>query len=464
MVEPPIASIVIVNYNGKHFLPACLDSIAAQTLPKESFEVIVSDNGSIDGTLELLKNDYPWVRVIENGENLGFASGNNVAFKEARGKYIVALNNDTAPQPDWLENLVRSAESNPGAGIINGHSRLFYDQLVVQLISDSFIPATLDQRVLGIKVAGVETGAERGVIQYLEGFYGWEDYGGIRYRWSNGQAALGIPIPAGAGDWILTLKLSAPRPAEAPARVSLKVGHEILSEWQVAGDAFQEYSVVMPAATRSLGEPLVQNAGSILSKDGYGQDRGTYSNHSEMFFEIDHGQYPSGPVFTACGANILLRREMLDEIGGFDSRFFMYYEDTDLCWRARLSGWEVYYTQAAIIRHIHCGSSKEWSPFFMYHTTRNRLALLLKNGDSRQVFYNWGRFILGTARNTLGFLKAVLLGNPATQAIWSQLKIRYKVMLSLMIWLPVLVWQRIIIHQKRRVHPTEIAKWLTVFE
>ena len=70
----PYVSVIIVNYNGAHFLPACLNALKVQSYPKEYFEVIVSDNGSTDNSLELLRQNYPWVRRIENNENLGFST------------------------------------------------------------------------------------------------------------------------------------------------------------------------------------------------------------------------------------------------------------------------------------------------------------------------------------------------------------------------------------------------------
>ncbi len=379
-------------------------------------------------------------------------------------KYLVAVNNDTAPLPDWLEQLIKSAEENPRMGIINGHSRLFYDELLVMLESESFVPESLDTRQLGVMVSAVETDADRGTVQYLEGFYGWEEYGGLRYRWSNGSAMLGIPVPSGAGDWNSTLKLSAPRSNNLPVHTSLKMGDEVLGEWDIIGLHPQVCVVQMPAATRLLAEPLVQNAGSIMDQDGYGMDRGTYSKNNEMFFEIDRGQYCSEPIFTACGANILIRRTMLEEIGSFDDRFFMYYEDTDLSWRAWLSGWKVFYSNAAVIRHIHCGSSKEWSPLFIFHINRNRLAMLVKNGNSRQIFSNWGRYLYGTGRNTLGFLKAIIRRNPDYRAIWQNLSMRYRVIFSLIIWLPLLLWQRMKIYKRLSGDSEEIKKWLAVHE
>ena len=87
-------TIIIVNYNTANLLRQCLESIYRHTEDID-FEVIVSDNNSKDGSIELLKENFPQVRLIENKRNLGFGAANNVALKEATGKYILYLNSDT---------------------------------------------------------------------------------------------------------------------------------------------------------------------------------------------------------------------------------------------------------------------------------------------------------------------------------------------------------------------------------
>lgn len=87
-------SIIIVNYNTKQLLADCLNSIYEQT-KDISFEVIVSDNGSKDGSIEMLKANFPQVILIENNANLGFGAANNRGLSIARGKYIFYLNSDT---------------------------------------------------------------------------------------------------------------------------------------------------------------------------------------------------------------------------------------------------------------------------------------------------------------------------------------------------------------------------------
>ena len=74
---------------------------------------------------------------------------------------------------------------------------------------------------------------------------------------------------------------------------------------------------------------------------------------------------------------------MLDDVGFFDETFGMYYEDLDLAWRGRLRGWRFHYTPEAVVHHIHCGTSGEWSPFFLYHVERNRVFASIKNGPAR---------------------------------------------------------------------------------
>jgi len=122
-------SIIIVNWNGLVHLPVCLDSLAAQTF--RDFEVILVDNGSADGSVALVQQGYPWVRLVPLKENTGFATGNNVGFEHARGEYIVALNNDTRVEPDWLEILVRVADSHPQAGMVGCRICSFTDPDII---------------------------------------------------------------------------------------------------------------------------------------------------------------------------------------------------------------------------------------------------------------------------------------------------------------------------------------------
>jgi len=111
----PLVSVVIVNWNGRNLLEECLDSLLAQRF--QDFEVILVDNGSQDGSADLVKERYPGVRLVSLTENRGFAGGNNAGIRIATGAYVALLNNDTRTDPGWLEALVRAAEADPGAGM-----------------------------------------------------------------------------------------------------------------------------------------------------------------------------------------------------------------------------------------------------------------------------------------------------------------------------------------------------------
>lgn len=108
---PPHVSILIITYNSNDLAPRCFACVEAQTLT--NFEVIVVDNASPDGPPSLPRD--PRFRLIPSLTNLGFAGGNNLAAKHARGKWLAALNPDAFAEPDWLEQLVTAAERTPGA-------------------------------------------------------------------------------------------------------------------------------------------------------------------------------------------------------------------------------------------------------------------------------------------------------------------------------------------------------------
>jgi GT2 family glycosyltransferase len=246
MGEAPFTSVIVVNYNGRHFLADCLGGLERQTLPRHRFEIILIDNASADGSAEYVRADFPGVRVVEASRNLGFTGANNLGFRVARGRYVVLLNNDARPEPGWLAALLGAADG--------------------------------------------------------------ERMGGVTSR---------------------VLFRNEPR--------------------------------------------VVNSTGLVPYRDGRAGDR--------------HLRQPDGPatrlpgeVFGGTGASLLLTRELLDDVGGFDSALFMYYEDVDLAWRARLRGWRFVYAPESVVYHVCGGSAGPASPLSLRHIERNRTFVCLRNG------------------------------------------------------------------------------------
>lgn len=103
-------SIIIVNWNGLHHLKKCLPTLIKINYP--NYEIVVVDNYSNDGSLEYINKNYPKCRVIQNKRNLGFAGGNNVGYKKAKGGYILFLNNDTYVTKTFVTEMVNVLESD----------------------------------------------------------------------------------------------------------------------------------------------------------------------------------------------------------------------------------------------------------------------------------------------------------------------------------------------------------------
>ncbi|WP_155949537.1 glycosyltransferase family 2 protein [Prevotella sp. MA2016] len=108
-------SVVIVSYNVRSFLTACLDSVQRALEGIES-EVFVVDNHSSDDSVEAIARDYTWVHLINNKDNLGFSKANNIAIRESKGEYILLLNPDTIVAPETLQGVLQFMDKHPEAG------------------------------------------------------------------------------------------------------------------------------------------------------------------------------------------------------------------------------------------------------------------------------------------------------------------------------------------------------------
>jgi len=122
-------SVVIVAWNAQHYVDLCLASLA-DAPPRRSMEVLVVDNASADGTVEMVESKYPWVKLIKSSENLGFSKGNNVAIRQCQGRYVALVNPDVIVFPGCLDTLADYLDQNPKVG--NVGPRVFNPDMTQQ--------------------------------------------------------------------------------------------------------------------------------------------------------------------------------------------------------------------------------------------------------------------------------------------------------------------------------------------
>ncbi|MDT8304025.1 MAG: glycosyltransferase family 2 protein [Sedimentisphaerales bacterium] len=113
----PLVSVVSINYNTPGVTAEMIESFRKVTYP--NIELIIVDNASTQGNVDELKAKYPEIKLFKSNVNLGFAGGNNLGIRQANGKYILLLNNDTEVEPGFLEPLVDTLERNPQIGAVS---------------------------------------------------------------------------------------------------------------------------------------------------------------------------------------------------------------------------------------------------------------------------------------------------------------------------------------------------------
>lgn len=131
-------TILIVNWNGKALLTECLDSVFSQTY--DNFHVVLVDNGSVDGSVDLVSCNYPQVKIISLTENHGFAGGNNQGLPYCTGEFLALVNNDVVLSPDWLDKIILPMDADPAVGLCS--SKIFIKgTLRLDAIGDQFTTA-----------------------------------------------------------------------------------------------------------------------------------------------------------------------------------------------------------------------------------------------------------------------------------------------------------------------------------
>jgi GT2 family glycosyltransferase len=258
-----LLSVVLVNWNSRDELRACLESLQHQTYL--DFEVIVVDNGSTDGSTDMVAAEYPQFILLRESENLGFAEACNRGIQRSTGDWAAMLNNDAVADRDWARELVRA-----------------------------------------IPLAHADCGMLQSLMLYQE----------------------------------------------------------------------------QPG--------IINSTGIELAFSGGGRDRSEGRS-----YELTAPQCPE-EIFCPTAGAAAYRRTMLEAIrlptGYFDRSHFMYYEDMDLGWRARLAGWSAFYVPSSIVHHRWHGSTKRRSRGWLLSlATVNRLRTLVKNASLPFLFLSTPR-------------------------------------------------------------------------
>lgn len=450
--SPPLATIVIVNWNGAHLLPACLDAIAKQDAPFP-FETHVVDNASTDSSRQLLAERYPWVRIVPSADNLGFAGGNNLALRQVTTPYAVLVNNDAIPEPDWLASLLAPFDAPGGArlGAVTGKVVFLPRFVRLRLSTPTFSPGPHDPRELGVRVTSVTVDGREALREILweKLTFGAEGPPSAPFFWTRGEGELCVPVPEGG-----PVTLSFTWAAEDAKQVMIGWDGPVGSGdgRQVTLPVSAEPSTVTLTVDADVPRfDVVNNVGGIVLTDGYGADRG--------YQQIDAGQFDNPEdVFAACGNGMAMRTELGRSLGWFDDDFFLYYEDTDLSWRIRARGYQIRYVPEAVLRHIHSASSVEWSPLFVFHTDRNRLLMLTKDATARLALAEVGRYPLTTASITVRTMRQAWRSRrrPAVRPTL----LRLRVMGSYLRLLPIMLRRRREIGRSAAERRGSLQSWL----
>ncbi len=383
-------AIVILNYNGLKYLDNLFNSLKKQSLKIfNDFDVYFSDNCSYDESLDFVRIFYPKVNIYKNNKNLWFAGGNNIVFRDIYKKYeyVVMLNNDVYVDSKWLEELVKVADSDKSIGVVGSKLLFFYPYLRVNLKS-TLIDSNLvnDSRKLSFKINYIQANYNTyDKIIYRSGYYPKEYEDGDAFMWLGDNPVIDIPFKKKKNNFLhLSLKGNEYIKKQ---KVSVFIGQDHVSDIVLNPNNFKDFRIKLSEDTILKNSFwIINNAGSNYNElNGVGEDIGFKMPDAPVYNKTKQ-------VKSVCGASMLIRSKVFDDIGFLDDYFNMYYEDTDFCWRVNSTRkWKIFYAPKSVVRHIHTGSSKEWSPLFIFYVERNRLLMLCKNAP---ISVSWNNLII----------------------------------------------------------------------
>lgn len=324
-----MVDVVIVNWNGRRWLPECLRALKRSTIP---VRIIVVDCASEDGSVRYVREAHPDVELVVCPENLGYAGGANAGLARSTAPFVMVMNPDVIVAPDHLAVLKERFESDPKIGAAQGK--------LYRITPERFAVDVLDSA------------------------------------------------------------------------------------------------------------NILDSAGHVIRRDRMVVDRGQGERDGPEFSQ-------ESSVFSACGAALFLRRTMLEDVAPdgdyFDPSFFAYKEDIDLCWRARILGWDVRYIPEAVAWHVRGWAGEKISARAKLalaarrHSWKNHYLLLIKNDR------------IGDLVRALPFVLAWELARHAYVLVREPRV--YGAFLDLVRLLPDAIRRRRELFRRRRTHPAEIRRW-----
>jgi hypothetical protein len=399
--------VVVVDHDGGPLTVRCLASVFEHRPPGVDLDVVLVDNASRHPVTAEVESRWPQVRVVRSDVNLGFAGGADLGIGDvAEVDHVALLNNDAYVTEGWLEPLVEALGVDARAGA--ACPKILFAPRFAELRLEMSPPSHRrgDRRQLGVRLGGVEVELGAGAVRLVDGFWGPEPHGRGWAQWTAPTATLFVPVDDG-GRARVRLQLDAPRPVTVTCR---------------AGSRVTELAVDRPATWHAVevdGETfdVVNNVGNVLLADGYGADRG-YEQRDAGQFDVPE------EVFAWCGGAVLLRGSYLADVGGFDRRLFLYYEDLELAWRGRRRGWRYCFVPTSVVRHDHAATAITGSALAEHHKERNRLLVLARHGRPGALLRAAGRYLLATASYAWrDGVVTVLNGEPVRPTIaWRRLR------------------------------------------
>jgi GT2 family glycosyltransferase/glycosyltransferase involved in cell wall biosynthesis len=375
----PFVRVVVLNRNSAWSTRRCLRALAVTEHPADRLEIVLVDDGSVDGSLEQLRHEFGDLTIIATGRRLGAAESLDRAMRERDGVDHVALvGHDVVVEPGWLSALLAGMAGDPAVGAVAARI----------VLEPGFVPIDVEgpgaAAVVSVAVDGLDV--TRAVHRPLD----------VPWR-------IWVPAPADANRIDLRLSGSGP--------VTVRVSDPAAPGPDVRAKRPGTVGLDVPAGRRRL-------------LGGLGTTRGGSGERVELRAgDVDGDDLEQGDVDGFSRDGVLLRCDLLDQVGLFDPRLFDRHLDADLSARARAAGWRIVTAPAAVL-HRPAGGADDAGPETAYLERRNRWLTSDRFGSVREraAVSTWVRRSAGRALRdeVAGRLRRGRTPRPDELSIWAR--------------------------------------------